>query len=229
MPSLLAEFPSSQFYDGKLMTAPALSSVDGALYFIDVSGEEHGSFNQETADHKTYVNKKEAQKIIRFLNEEFQPDKLEQIKLAGQSIVILTFYTAQVSVIWENLKDTEYQFIKVMTVDKFQGNEADYVLVSFVRTHFQTRKLLNIGFLADYRRINVALTRAKQKLFMFGNIRYLASVSDLFKELFEYLITKNLVCQGGFDGSNREHKAKILEKKMPVSVYEEWKTSSQLN
>ena len=87
------------------------------------------------------------------------------------SIAVITFYTAQVSCIENELKRVSgiNRPIPVLTVDSFQGSEADIIIVSFVRSNLGNR----VGFLQDFRRLNVALTRAKHLLVLFGSSRVL--------------------------------------------------------
>ena len=76
-------------------------------------------------------------------------------------IYVLTFYAGQVRLLKRLLAATP---VRVSTVDSAQGSEADVVLVSFVRTE-------RLGFLRDFRRLNVAITRAKSLLLCFGKAR----------------------------------------------------------
>jgi ATP-dependent RNA/DNA helicase IGHMBP2 len=79
------------------------------------------------------------------------------------SVCVLTFYNAQVKCIKSVMKGLTG--VSVMTVDSFQGSEADIVLISFVRANSKNR----VGFLQDFQRLNVALTRAKRLLVLFGS------------------------------------------------------------
>ena len=79
-------------------------------------------------------------------------------------VAIISFYAAQVDSIYETLKG-RYPNINVNTVDGFQGGENDIVIVSCVRANFEKQ----IGFLKDFRRLNVAITRAKFSLIILGN------------------------------------------------------------
>lgn len=85
-------------------------------------------------------------------------------------IGIISFYSAQVSIISQLLRKSGVELnsrisLKVMTVDGYQGSEADIVILSFVRSN---RKNC-VGFLKDFQRLNVALTRAKHHLIMIGD------------------------------------------------------------
>jgi superfamily I DNA and/or RNA helicase len=86
-------------------------------------------------------------------------------------IGIITFYAAQVAILKQHITKSKVGFnnscfrIKVMSVDGFQGSESDIIILSFVRSN----KKSAVGFLKDFQRLNVALTRAKHNLVMFGD------------------------------------------------------------
>jgi superfamily I DNA and/or RNA helicase len=85
-------------------------------------------------------------------------------------VVVITFYAQQVQALIQTQMHrrplgTKGLMASVHTVDSFQGSEADVVFVSFVRSNERS----NVGFVADYRRMNVALTRAKHALVMVGD------------------------------------------------------------
>jgi superfamily I DNA and/or RNA helicase len=84
-------------------------------------------------------------------------------------IVVISPYSAQVKLLKESLD----QKVKVSTIDSFQGQEADVIILSLVRSNEGG----DIGFLKDYRRMNVALTRAKSQLFVIGDSVTLANDS----------------------------------------------------
>lgn len=84
-------------------------------------------------------------------------------------IVVISPYSAQVKLLKESLD----QKVKVSTIDSFQGQEADVIILSLVRSN----EAGDIGFLKDYRRMNVALTRAKSQLFVIGDSVTLANDS----------------------------------------------------
>lgn len=86
-------------------------------------------------------------------------------------IRVITFYQAQVNEIRKRLSRIGLQNVLISTVDSSQGCEADIVIISFVRG-------TTIGFLSDYRRLNVALTRAKHQLVCVGDVMTLAALTN---------------------------------------------------
>eukprot|EP00602_Paraphysomonas_sp_CaronLab_P013801 CAMPEP_0185042452 /NCGR_PEP_ID=MMETSP1103-20130426/42363_1 /TAXON_ID=36769 /ORGANISM="Paraphysomonas bandaiensis, Strain Caron Lab Isolate" /LENGTH=413 /DNA_ID=CAMNT_0027582529 /DNA_START=33 /DNA_END=1275 /DNA_ORIENTATION=- len=99
-----------------------------------------------------------------------------QRQLPCKEIGIITFYTAQVEEIQNALKKAkcgELNKIRVSSVDSFQGGEADIIILSFVRAPESQRKKGGVGFVNDFRRLNVALTRAKSTLIMLGHAKTL--------------------------------------------------------
>jgi ATP-dependent RNA/DNA helicase IGHMBP2 len=71
---------------------------------------------------------------------------------------------------------------KVSTIDSYQGQEAENVIISLVRSNQEG----NIGFLNDYRRMNVAMTRAQEKLFVVGDSATLGS-DPFYGQFLDYL------------------------------------------
>ena len=109
------------------------------------------------------------------------PKLLEQLSEKGidvaTKVIVITFYSAQARTIKDAIASSvsnrkrksdecPLKSVRVCTVDSIQGSEADIVVLSFVRSN----KRNVVGFLSDYRRLNVALTRAKFSLIMLGNL-----------------------------------------------------------
>ena len=102
--------------------------------------------------------------------------------LSPSDIGIISPYADQVGFI-KNRIDVE-----VKTVDGFQGREKDVIIISTVRSN----KWGNIGFLQDLRRLNVAITRAKKKLIIIGNMETL-SHNPTYKRLIDYCKKKDVI------------------------------------
>ncbi|CAF0859659.1 unnamed protein product [Adineta steineri] len=118
---------------------------------------------------QSYLNRSEADCIAhlyRFLTQKVSIDR--------QSIGIITPYKQQVELIKDQLKSQ----IDIGTVDGFQGREKDIILLSTVRAHSEKQKRPTIGFVADRRRLNVALTRAKYGMYIIGHLNSLSINRD---------------------------------------------------
>lgn len=155
IPSPIADVVSSVSYNGRLKTSPEkLAQVQDCCMWLDVKGKE-----------------------IRHQTSKFNMEEVEAIStclecLAEQPMdtVVLTFYASQASKLRDALKI--YPNVQVATVDSFQGREYDRVFLSLVGTE-------TTGFLADKRRMNVALTRVKEQLWIVGNHDFWAKAEDV--------------------------------------------------
>ncbi|MES2587732.1 MAG: AAA domain-containing protein [Bacteroidota bacterium] len=159
----IAEFSSTYFYDSKLLSPENKQDTSEHVLFYDTAGT---GFQEETGeDGFSLVNTGELNVIKNIL---------EAQKIDLSSATFISPYSAQI----ELAKKTLPKEIKVKTIDSFQGQENDTILISLVRSNSEA----NIGFLNDYRRMNVALTRAKEKLIVVGDSSTLAN--DKFYEKF---------------------------------------------
>ena len=180
-------FSNENFYGGKLISSPGvenrmLPGDDKPIVFIDTAGcgfEE--MFNPK---QKSYKNEGEY-----FIMREFVLQKKELF--LGAMIGIISPYAEQIRYISDEIAaDPEWTGldVEVNTIDGFQGQEKDIIMVSLVRSNEKSE----IGFLKDARRLNVALTRARQKLVIFGDSATVG-VYDLFEKLLTYVeINKGL-------------------------------------
>ena len=116
------------------------------------------------------VNKAEARLTLRTLSDFVRQVGRTRLQEERIDIGIISPYRAQVQYLRTLLRADDYlrplrKAITINTIDSFQGQERDIILVSLVRAN----ETGNIGFLADLRRINVALTRARSILIILGN------------------------------------------------------------
>jgi len=159
-----------------------MSLWNGRAYsFVQVHGKERQTLNgsfQNLPEANTVVD------LVQRLQQQASHDRIPQWN-SPDHIRIVTFYQAQVSLIQRLLhKQRLGGAIVVATVDSSQGCESDVVIVSFVRSpHSHTQnnncsgKTPTVGFLADDRRMNVAITRAKYQLVCVGNAESMARLS----------------------------------------------------
>ena len=143
--------------------------LDGAPYsFLNIDGREARSHNE------SIYNMKEAEAVTELIQSIAIQSASKDVNWSSpEKIRIITFYQAQVSTIQRLLKKKlpGGENVTVATVDSSQGSEADIVIISFVRSsdRIGSAHHTTAGFLADDRRLNVALTRAKYQLVCVGN------------------------------------------------------------
>mmetsp|Transcript_38239 Transcript_38239/g.70539 ORF Transcript_38239/g.70539 Transcript_38239/m.70539 type:complete len:183 (-) Transcript_38239:20-568(-) len=159
-----------------------------------------------------FSNKEEADFITRTILSTLADTFLNKSG-AEVTVGIISFYRDQVNLLKEQLtripglKNSRLK-VKVATVDGFQGSECDIIILSCVRSHSRLKKGVNggqrqnqrrdnsVGFLNDYRRVNVALTRAKCSLWIVGNAEVLRS-SDLWRRLIKQMDDQKVIRRGG--------------------------------
>ncbi|MDX2048660.1 MAG: AAA domain-containing protein [Chitinophagaceae bacterium] len=150
MRQAIAGFSSSYFYNSLLQTAAHLNNTGTHITFIDTAGS--GYNEQHGPDGVSLQNEGELN-IIRQLIEKEQLDPLKTAFISpysGQAIAAKEILPAA---------------MRISTIDSFQGQEKENIIVSLVRSNEDG----DIGFLKDYRRMNVAITRAKEQLFVIGD------------------------------------------------------------
>ena len=172
MNALIMNFSNAQFYDNQLVAAPQVIDwlqAEGdvqPVIFVDTAG---AGFEEEiNAETLSKFNSGE----FFILREHFLlfVDALAEKEIEMPSIGIITPYRSQILHIQEEFSEDEkcapYQeFVTINTIDGFQGQERDVIYISLVRSNDKNE----IGFLNDYRRMNVAMTRAKKQLVVIGD------------------------------------------------------------
>lgn len=196
MNEAIMKFSSDYFYHGLVRSAPevkyrSILDFDTPIEWIDTdlkdsheetAGSGHGCLNRQEARQtleqlKQYINKIGKERLIN-----------ERIDFG-----IITPYRAQVQFLRQLFrKDKELKpfrrFLTINTVDGFQGQERDVIVISLVRANEKG----DIGFLSDLRRMNVAITRARMKLIILGNAKTL-SRHPFYKKLHAYIVE----CEAG--------------------------------
>ena len=164
MPPEIIAFSNHYFYQNKVQSFKS-SAID-SICFYDTAGT---GFEEEAGeDGGSLMNPGEVQLVQSIIQQQTDLN----------DIVVISPYSAQVKMLKESLG----QNIKVSTIDSFQGQEAEVIILSLVRSNDTSE----IGFLKDYRRMNVALTRAKKQLFVLGDSATL-SIDEFYKQFLEYV------------------------------------------
>tara|TARA_B100000282_G_C31694397_1_gene473091 strand:+ start:37 stop:1239 length:1203 start_codon:yes stop_codon:yes gene_type:complete len=169
----IREFPSSRFYENRLddgcgkQDRPPVAGFlwpdwDKPVAFVPVHGAE---IEEEAGSSRS--NMDEAAVVIQVVNDLLLPGDIKP-----EDIGVISPYAGQVRLI-RSMVDEQIQGLEVKSVDGYQGREKEIIVLSTVRSNEEG----NVGFLSNYRRLNVALTRAKRGLIVIGDDRTLRNDS----------------------------------------------------
>lgn len=163
-------------------SASTSSSVSAANQNSDLNFKE-----QFVGESFGRINKAEAELTLLILAEYFTKIGKQRVLSESIDVGIISPYRAQVQYLKKLIKKYEFfkpyrRLISVNTVDGFQGQERDVILISLVRSNDEGQ----IGFLKDLRRMNVAMTRARMKLIILGN-KDTMTKHPFYKKLWEYV------------------------------------------
>ena len=182
MKPALSQFPSQNFYAGRLKNGRNVSCSKNIKteFMIGASAYTLYQINGVERQNRSgsIENEAEANAVVQIVDKFRQASHGQYSSwYSSNRLRIITFYQAQVSLIRRLLQRRNLGNVLVATVDSSQGCEADFVIISFVRS---TKKngMNTVGFVADDRRLNVALTRAKYQLICVGNIESMASLPE---------------------------------------------------
>jgi DNA replication ATP-dependent helicase Dna2 len=154
---------------------------------------------EETAEEGSLRNDKEAKLVADTIQ------ALVHCGVSPKNLAVVSFYRSQLRLITSTL-DPSTKGVELSTVDKYQGRDKDCVIISLVRNNPQgnvskfiflsiceSNMIIKVGdLLRDWRRLNVAFTRAKSKLILFGSVSTL-KLSALYQSLIDLLESKNRV------------------------------------
>lgn len=206
----IMRFSSDWFYHGEVESAPQIKyrsilEDDSPITWIDTSNEENqvtiegddvvsGEKRDDMNFHEQFVgesfgriNKAEADLTLLTLAEYLTQVGKRRVLEESIDVGIISPYRAQVQYLKRLLKKYEFfkpyrRLISVNTVDGFQGQERDVILISLVRSNDDGQ----IGFLKDLRRMNVAMTRARMKLIILGD-KSTMTKHPFYQKLWEYV------------------------------------------
>ena len=150
MRASIAGFSNERFYEGRLKTPERLANTTSHVLFYDTAGT--GFEEKAGEDGRSLTNEGELEIIQKIIAAKGWKD---------EEVGVISPYSGQVQL----AKSLLAKSIKVSTIDSFQGQEMPVIVVSLVRSNEEG----NIGFLKDYRRMNVALTRAQEQLIVVGD------------------------------------------------------------
>ena len=207
----IMRFSSDYFYHGDVESAPevrfrSILDLDIPMEWKDTGemrNEELGMRNEEcgvkneavpsfkeefVGESYGRINKAEAELTLDTLQEYFERIGKQRLLDERVDVGIISPYRAQVQYLRRLLMKREFfkpfrRQISVNTVDGFQGQERDVVLISMVRSNDEGQ----IGFLRDLRRMNVAITRARMKVIILGNCQTLTR-HPFYRRLWQYIV-----------------------------------------
>ena len=197
MNEAIMRFSSDWFYGGQVKSAPQVKhrgilDYDNPFLWIDTAPleEEDDSpvyHEQFVGESFGRVNKAEANLTISTLREYLEKVGKQRFLDEQVDVGVISPYRAQVQYLRSLIKATPElkpfrRAITVNTVDGFQGQERDIVLISLVRSNAAG----DIGFLKDLRRMNVAITRARMKVIILGDVKTLTR-HPFYKRLWDYV------------------------------------------
>lgn len=195
----ISQLPSRLFYQGKLLNAEGLDQACSAEWHksspllspfrlfnvkdgVEATGRGHSVWN--AAEALACVQ------LIQYLC------TLNPKVCFANRIGVITPYSVQLSEIRKQLEKAfgpnVKRYVQVSTIDGFQGQEKDIIVFSTVRAFDAKGYSSGIGFLADERRMNVALTRAKRSLFVLGNAEYI-SQNNIWQQIVQNCKIRGLV------------------------------------
>ncbi|MCQ2147729.1 MAG: AAA domain-containing protein [Bacteroidales bacterium] len=186
----IMRFSSDYFYGGKVQSAPNVKTrtildedMDNPVVWLNTEGMDcNEEFVQESFGR---INKPEAKLCLQQLKDYLQKVGKNRVLEDHVDVGIISPYKAQVQYIRQRVKSDPFfkpfrHLISINTVDGFQGQERDVIIISLVRANENGE----IGFLRDLRRMNVAMTRARMKLIILGDASTLTK-HPFYKKLYE--------------------------------------------
>ena len=186
----IMRFSSNWFYDGRVESAPEVKyrgilDYDNPITWIDTS--ESDAKEEFVGESFGRINKIEAELTLEALKNYFTKIGRQRIADEHIDVGVISPYRAQVQLLRRMVRKAEFfkpyrGCITVNTVDGFQGQERDIIVISLVRSNDDGQ----IGFLSDLRRMNVAITRARMKLIIVGSVQTMTRHA-FYKELYGYV------------------------------------------
>lgn len=186
----IMKFSSEWFYHGMMESAPTVShrgilDYDTPMMWIDTA--ECDGKEEFVGENFGRINRAEAELTLQTLQQYLEKIGKQRILEESIDVGIISPYRAQVQLLRKELRKREFfrpyrHLLTVNTVDGFQGQERDIILISLVRSNDGG----DIGFLRDLRRMNVAITRARMKLIILGSSETMTS-HPFYKKLYEYV------------------------------------------
>ena len=189
----IMRFSSEWFYGGEVQSAPevkyrSILDLDTPMTWVDTAQMDLEAHEELVGETYGRINRAEAQVTIDTLQQYFERLGRQRVLDERLDVGIISPYRAQVQLLRRMLRKSAFfkplrHLITVNTVDGFQGQERDIIVISLVRNNDEGQ----IGFLRDLRRMNVAITRARMKLFIMGDSTTMTR-HPFYRKLYEYTL-----------------------------------------
>jgi len=198
MNEVLMEFPNKLFYNNTLIADESVKNIK-LSDLLDEKIKKKVEDNPFLNDHPLIFVDVDSKEKISISKSKFNLDELKAVKnclkdfknvLDLKLIGLITPYKEQYALFKKELKGFIEKGLEISTIDGFQGKEKDIILLSLVRANEKGE----IGFLKDYRRLNVAITRAKRKLIVFGNSETLES-DNIYRKWINFIKKKGKIIE----------------------------------
>eukprot|EP01117_Protostelium_nocturnum_P019913 TRINITY_DN8750_c0_g1_i1.p1 TRINITY_DN8750_c0_g1~~TRINITY_DN8750_c0_g1_i1.p1 ORF type:complete len:392 (-),score=173.99 TRINITY_DN8750_c0_g1_i1:125-1300(-) len=213
----IAQFPNSQFYSGKIengieadedFEAPKGFEWPNPKIPIAFVRNEALEEKKSYGSGKSKSNRKEATEVMKIVDR-----ILEAGEISAKEIGVLTPYSGQVKLINDMMekrgglgRDGKYHHLNVQSIDGFQGREKEVIIFSTVRGNLKGK----VGFLSDWRRLNVALTRARKAVIVVGNEATLDH-DPTWKSYLDFIRSNNLFANFSIPPHKYQGKGKVLD------------------
>lgn len=188
----IMRFSSDWFYHNLMIAAPevqhrSILDLDLPMMWVTPPTAPEGTESEAESSGFSLSNPAEARLTLLTLQAYFELIGRQRILDERLDVGIISPYRAQVQLLRQLLRKSEFfkpyrRFISVNTVDGFQGQERDIIVISLVRSNDEGQ----IGFLRDLRRMNVAITRARMKVIILGD-RATLTRHPFYRKLWQYI------------------------------------------
>lgn len=190
----ILKFVSPQFYEGKLDVIEGIERlkmglslkgfdplskilIQNRMIFVDTPLDE-------TLTHKT--NQIEAELVSVIIDYWKRIYDYNDIQLSSESVGVITPFRSQIAIIRNKLSSNLTEELTIDTVERYQGGARDHILISLAVSKAQALdSISNISSEGIDRKLNVALTRARENVIIFGN-KHILNKNRLYKDLIEH-------------------------------------------
>ena len=205
----IAKFPNTNFYNSDLKQAYDIPNLDGdgklklsrQVVGLDFLLSPSNSIGEKLIRNRLMFFDCDTSKISATKSSVMEADLVAEIVKeyqhleSGKSIGIITPFRNQIALIKQKLEESNisnFESITVDTVERYQGSQRDIIILSFaINSSFQLDSIINLNNDGTVdRKLNVALTRAREQMILVGN-KSILSLNPMYKSLLDYVISES--------------------------------------